>query len=129
MDNASFTIFDCHIIKLPRSQSRTGNITVVENGPGMPFVIQRIYYLYDIPSGESRGAHSHKTMEQLIVAASGSFDITLDDSRSKKTVRPGIWRDIANFSSGAICLVLASSLYNENDYIRDYQAFKQFKKI
>jgi oxalate decarboxylase/phosphoglucose isomerase-like protein (cupin superfamily) len=140
MDNAAFTIVDCTLIELPRIHNRAGNITAVQNGIELPFNVQRIYYLYDIPAGETRGAHGHKNLEQLIIAASGSFDITLDDGRSKKTVqlnkpyvalhvRPGIWRDITNFSSGAICLVLASHLYDELDYIRDYEVFKQFKKI
>ncbi len=140
MDNAAFTISDCTLIELPRIHNRAGNITAVQNGIELPFDVQRIYYLYDIPAGETRGAHGHKNLEQLIIAASGSFDITLDDGRSNKTVqlnkpyvglhiRPGIWRDITNFSSGAICLVLASSLYDEADYLRDYELFKQYKKI
>jgi WxcM-like, C-terminal len=140
MDNAAFTIFDCTLIELPRIHNRAGNITAVQNGIELPFDVQRIYYLYDIPAGETRGAHGHKNLEQLIIAASGSFDITLDDGHSSKTVqlnkpyvglhvRPGIWRDITNFSSGAICLVLASSLYDEADYLRDYELFKQYKKI
>jgi hypothetical protein len=140
MDNAAFTIVDCTLIELPRIHNRAGNITAVQNGIELPFDVQRIYYLYDIPAGETRGAHGHKNLEQLIIAASGSFDITLEDGCSKKTaqlnkpyvalhVKPGIWRDIANFSSGAICLVLASHLYDELDYMRDYEAFKQFKKI
>jgi WxcM-like, C-terminal len=140
MDNAAFTIFDCTLIELPRIHNRAGNITAVQNGIELPFDVQRIYYLYDIPAGETRGAHGHKNLEQLIIAASGSFDITLDDGHSNKTVqlnkpyvglhvRPGIWRDITNFSSGAICLVLASSLYDEADYLRDYELFKQYKKI
>jgi dTDP-4-dehydrorhamnose 3,5-epimerase-like enzyme len=140
MDNTAFTIVDCTLVELPRIHNRAGNITAVQNGIELPFDVQRIYYLYDIPAGETRGAHGHKNLEQLIIAASGSFDITLDDGRSKKTVqlnkpyvglhvRPGIWRDITNFSSGAICLVLASRLYDEADYLRDYGLFKQYKKI
>jgi len=140
MDNSGFTIFDCTIIELPRINNRAGNITPIQNGIDLPFSVQRIYYMYDIPGGASRGAHGHKNLQQLVVAASGSFDITLDDGRSKKTVqlnrpslglyiKPGIWRDITNFSSGAICLVLASSPYIEDDYIRDYEAFKQYKKV
>jgi dTDP-4-dehydrorhamnose 3,5-epimerase-like enzyme len=140
MDKWAYTIFDCNIVTLPRQKSSAGNITAVENAKGLPFTIRRIYYLYDIPGGESRGAHAHKKMEQLVIAASGSFDITLDDGRSKKTmhlnqpgqalhIKPGIWRDITNFSSGAICLALASTLYSEADYIRDYEAFKRLKKV
>jgi len=104
----------------------------------IPFSVKRIYYLYDMPGGESRGAHAHRRLQQVIVAASGSFDITIDDGINKKTVslarpymglhlQPGMWRDLSNFSSGAICLVLASELYDATDYIRDYSDFKQFK--
>jgi oxalate decarboxylase/phosphoglucose isomerase-like protein (cupin superfamily) len=134
------TVYDCNIITLPKIKNRAGNITPINNSVEIPFDVKRIYYLYDIPAGETRGAHGHKNLEQMIIAASGSFDITLDDGYSKKTVqlnkpymalhvRPGIWRDITNFSSGAICLVLASHLYDEMDYIREYEDFKQFKKI
>jgi oxalate decarboxylase/phosphoglucose isomerase-like protein (cupin superfamily) len=109
----------------------------VQNGSDLPFDVRRIYYLYDVPSGSERGGHAHKELYQLIVAASGSFDVILDDSRSKKIVQlnrpdfglmvvPGIWREIVNFSSGAICLVLASSKYEEMDYIRDYLEFKEY---
>jgi dTDP-4-dehydrorhamnose 3,5-epimerase-like enzyme len=140
MDSSTNTIFQCNVIELPRIQSRAGNITAVQNGIELPFDVMRIYYLYDIPGGESRGAHAHRTLEQMVVAASGSFDITLDDGRSKKTVqlnkpnlalhiRPGIWRDITNFSSGAICLALVSNLYDEADYMRDYELFKRYKKV
>ncbi len=132
------TVFDCNIIHLPRIHNRAGNITPVENNRDIPFMIKRVYYLYDIPGGESRAAHGHQKLEQFIVAASGSFDITIDDGLNKKTIqlnrpyiglhiKPGIWRDIANFSSGAICLVLASRLYEEKDYIRDYSVFKKMK--
>lgn len=134
-----FTVFDSSIIQFPRIHNRAGNITPITNKIEVPFDIQRVYYLYDVPGGESRGAHAHKNLEQVIIAASGSFDVTLDDGRNKKTVqlnrpyyglhvRPGLWRDIFNFSSGAICLVLASKLYNPSDYIRDYQEFLIFKK-
>jgi hypothetical protein len=133
------TVFDCDIIHLPKIHNRAGNITVVENELSLPFAVKRVYYLYDIPGGESRGAHGHKILEQLIIAVSGSFDVTLDDSRNKKTVqlnrpyfglhvRPGIWRDLSNFSSGAICLVLASQLYDEKDYIREFVEFSDYKK-
>jgi hypothetical protein len=137
---AETTVFDCNIIHLPRIHNRAGNITPIENGIHIPFDVKRIYYLYDIPGGESRAAHGHKVLEQLIIAASGSFDITIDDGRNKKTVqlnrpyfglhvKPGIWRDISNFSSGAICFVLASTLYDAADYLRDYDQFKQFKSM
>lgn len=128
------TIFDCNIIHLPKIYNPAGSITPVQNNVDIPFATKRIYYLYDIPGGEERGAHAHRTLEQLVIAASGSFDITIDDGRNKKTVslnrpymglhiRPYIWRDISNFSSGAITLVLASQLYDAADYIRDHQEF------
>jgi len=134
-----YTVFDCSIIYLPRIQNRAGNITPVTNLENIPFIIKRIYYLYDMPGGESRGAHAHKKLEQLVIALSGSFDITLDDGRNKKSIHlarpymglhmlPGMWRDINNFSSGAICLVLASELYDEKDYIREYSEFMEYKK-
>lgn len=136
----SSTIYDCSIIHLNKISSleRSGNLTVVENNLHIPFAVKRIYYLYDVPGGESRGAHGHKKLEQLVIAASGSFDLTIDDGISKKTVqlnrpymglniKPGIWRDISNFSSGAICLVLASQEYIEEDYIRDYTEFTKYK--
>ena len=134
------TVFDCSIIHLDRITNRAGNITPVENNIHIPFDVKRVYYLYDIPGGESRAAHGHKLLEQLIVAASGSFDITIDDGINKKTVQlnrpyfglhilPGIWRDISNFSSGAICLVLASTLYDEKDYLRNYANFKNHKSL
>ena len=139
MTSNLYTVFDCSIIYLPRIQNRAGNITPVTNLENIPFVIKRIYYLYDMPGGESRGAHAHKKLEQLVIALSGSFDITLDDGRNKKSVhlarpymglhmQPGMWRDINNFSSGAICLVLASELYDEKDYIREYSEFIEYKK-
>lgn len=134
------TVYNCSIVEFSQHHSdRKGNITVVENGNEIPFDTQRIYYLYDIPGGESRGAHAHKNLQQLIVAASGSFDVTLDDGNVKRTISlnrpyqgllivPGIWRELNNFSSGAICLVLASHLYDENDYIRDYNKYLAYKK-
>jgi WxcM-like, C-terminal len=133
-----YTVFDCSIIHLSRIYNRAGNITPVTNMVSIPFAVKRIYYLYDMPGGETRGAHAHRRLEQLVVAASGSFDITINDGINKKTVslsrpymglhlRPGMWRDLGNFSSGAICLVLASEKYDETDYIREYEDFKKFK--
>jgi hypothetical protein len=138
MNKTNYSVFDCNIIHFPKIYNRAGNITAIQNGIEVPFNVQRVYYLYDVPGGESRGAHAHYDLEQVIIAASGSFDVTLDDGRNKKTVqlnRPyyglhlksGMWRDLSNFSSGAICLVIASDIYKESDYIRDYQAFIDFK--
>jgi hypothetical protein len=138
MKNKNFTVFDCHLIHFPKIHNRAGNITPLQNNIEIPFAIQRVYYLYDVPGGESRGAHAHRTLEQIIIAGSGSFDVTLDDGKNKKTVQlnrpyfglhvlPGMWRDISNFSSGAICLVLASGKYNAADYIREYEEFKAYK--
>ena len=135
----NFNIFDCSIVHFPKIQNRAGNITPIQNNFEAPFAIKRVYYLYDVPGGESRGAHAHKELEQLIIAASGSFDVTIDDGKNKKTfslnrpyfglhLKPGMWRELSNFSSGSICLVLASLLYAESDYIRDYEDFKLFKK-
>jgi len=129
------TVFDCNLLELPKIKNRAGNITAIENNNQIPFVINRIFYLYDIPGGESRGAHAHKECHQFLVAVSGSFEVQLDDGKVKKTVMlnqpfrglhipPGIWASEVNFSSGAICLVLASHVYSENDYIRDYSEFK-----
>jgi hypothetical protein len=140
MGNNRFTIFDCNLIHLNRIQSRRGNLTPVTNMVDIPFAVKRIYYLYDIPGGESRGAHAHKELHQLIIAASGSFDVTLDDGNNKKTIflsrpymglhiYPGLWRDLSNFSSGAICLVLASEFYNSLDYIREYNDFLEYKNL
>jgi len=133
------TVFDCAIIELPRIQNRSGNITAIENNIEIPFDAKRIFYLYDIPGGESRGAHAHKDCYQFLVAASGSFEVQLDDGKVKKTVMlnqpyrglhipPGIWASEVNFSSGAICLVIASHKYNESDYIRNYNEFLEFNK-
>lgn len=133
------TIYDCSIIELDQHHSdRKGNISVVENGVTIPFDVKRTYYLYDIPGGEERGAHAHKELQQLIIAASGSFDVTLNDGKVKRTfflnrpnhglyVVPGMWRELNNFSSGSVCLVLASEIYEEADYIRDYKEFLEYK--
>lgn len=133
-------VYDCTIIELDKHHSeRKGNITVVENCDTIPFEVKRTYYLYDVPGGESRGGHAHKELSQLIIAASGSFTVTLDDGNVKRTFllnRPyqglyivsGIWRILDDFSSGAVCLVLASHGYDEADYIRDYSEFINYKK-
>lgn len=128
------TIYHCSIIQLPGIHDNRGNITVVEGTKNLPFDVKRVFYLYDIPSGESRGAHAHKACHQFLVAAHGSFEMLVDDGINKKIVSlnrpshglhipPGIWAHELNFSSGAICLVLTSHLYDEKDYIRDYQEF------
>lgn len=134
-----FLVSDCSLIELDKHHSdRRGNLTVVENGTTLPFNTKRVYYLYDVPGGASRGAHAHKTLEQFIVAASGSFKVSLDDGINKKTlflnrpyqgicVKPGLWRDLEDFSSGAVCMVLASEVYQPEDYIRDYDAFLGFR--
>ena len=133
------TVYECTIIELDKHHSdRKGNISVVENSKEIPFEVKRAYYLYDVPGGESRGGHAHKELSQLIIAASGSFTVTLDDGRVKRTftlnrpyqglyVVPGIWRTLDDFSSGAVCLVLASHGYDTKDYIRNYDEFIRYK--
>ena len=135
-----YRTFDCSIIELDRHHSdRKGNLSVVENGSTLPFNVKRVYYLYDVPGGESRGAHAHKDLSQLIIAASGSFRVTLDDGKVKRSfflnrpyqglyVKPGIWRDLDD-SSGAVCMVLASDVYLKEDYIRSYDDFLTFRNI
>ena len=124
----------CKIIDLPTIKNPKGNLTFIEAGRHVPFDVRRVYYLYDIPGGEDRGGHAHRALHQLIIAMSGSFDIHLDDGRAKKIVHmnrsyyglyicPMIWREIDNFSSGAVCMALASELYDEADYYRDYDQF------
>ncbi len=131
------TTYDCSVLELPRIKNRAGNITPVHNDIEIPFSVKRIFYLYDIPGGESRGAHAHKGCHQFLIAASGSFDVLLDDGKTKRKIQlnrpymglhipPGIWASEVNFSSGSICLVMASQLYNENDYLRDYQQYLDF---
>lgn len=132
-------VYDCSVIELDKHHHQKGNITVVESNKTIPFDVQRTYYLYDVPGGESRGGHAHKELYQLIIAASGSFTVTLDDGDVKRTfllnrpyqgllVIPGIWRTLDDFSSGSVCLVLASMKYLEEDYIRDYNNFLGYKR-
>ncbi len=132
------TICDCSVIELPKIHNRAGNITPIQELIDIPFNIKRVYYLYDIPGGEIRGGHAHKKLHQLVVATSGSFDILQDDGVSRTTVNlnkpyyglhivPGIWRELVNFSSGSTCLVLASELFDEKDYIRDYDYYLKYK--
>lgn len=133
------SVYDCSVVELDKHHHEKGNITVVESGQTVPFKVKRVYYLYDVPGGESRGGHAHRELRQLIVAASGSFNVTLDDGKVKRTVFlnrpyqallivPGIWRELDDFSSGSVCLVLASHVYDEHDYIRDYKTFLRLKK-
>ncbi|MBQ8939643.1 MAG: WxcM-like domain-containing protein [Paludibacteraceae bacterium] len=133
------TIADCKLIDLRKISDRRGNLTVIEGKQDIPFDAKRVYYLYDVPGGESRGAHAHKELQQLIIAANGSFTITLDDGTSKKSytlnrpyqgllIVPGIWRVLDDFSSGAVLLCLASEHYKEDDYIRNYKEFKKHKQ-
>lgn len=132
------TIFDCDLLYLEQKGDRSGHITAVNNNVEIPFNINRIFYLYDIPGGESRGAHAHKECHQFLIAVSGSFEVLLDDGKTKRQILlnrpdiglhipPGIWASEINFSSGSICLVLASHGYLETDYIRDYNEFLDFK--
>lgn len=133
-------IHNCNVVELSKIHNPAGNITIIQNGKDLPFDVKRLYYLYDVPGGSERGGHAHKGLHQLIVAASGSFDVIIDDGRQKKIIQlnrpnfgllviPGIWREIVNFSSGAICFVLASEKYSEDDYIRHYDEFLTFKKL
>lgn len=136
---SKYNVFDCSMVELDRHHSdRKGNLTVVENGQTLPFDVKRVYYLYDVPGGENRGSHAHKELSQLIIAASGSFTVTLDDGKCKRSfflnrpyqglyVKPGMWRDLEDFSSGAVCMVLASDVYKADDYIRNYNDFIKYK--
>lgn len=132
-------VYDCSIIELLKIENRSGNITPIHGNINVPFEIKRVFYSYDIPGGEARGAHAHKECHQFLVAASGAFEVLLDDGINKRTVLlnrpfyglhipPGIWAAEQGFSSGAICLVLASHVYDEHDYIRQYDDFIKFKK-
>ncbi len=129
------TLDRCGIVELPKITDPRGNLTFIEGGRHVPFDIRRVYYLYDVPGGSERGGHAHKALHQLIVAMSGSFDVLLDDGAGKRRfhlnrsyyglyVCPMIWRELDNFSSGSVCMVLASNLYDEADYYRDYGDFQ-----
>ena len=133
------TIEDCKILELPAIHNRQGNLTPIHSKIDVPFDIKRIYYLYDVPGGAVRGGHAHKELQQLIVSVMGAFDVILDDGSSRKTIHLDrayqglyipkmIWRELENFSSGAICLVLASLTYDEKDYFRDYDEYLRAKK-
>lgn len=133
-------ISDCKIISLPKIQDPRGNLTFIEGGNHIPFDIRRTYYLYDVPGGTVRGGHAHKELQQLIIALSGSFDVILDDGEGKKSfhlnrpylglyVPPMLWRELENFSSGSVCVVLASEKYSEDDYFRDYQAYRKARGL
>lgn len=126
---------DCKIISLPKIQDPRGNLTFVEGGRHIPFPIQRVYYLYDVPGGAERAGHAHKVLHEFIIAMSGSFDVVLNDGEGMKRfhmnrsyyglyVDAMVWRELDNFSSGSVCLVLASDLYDETDYYRDYESFQ-----
>ena len=134
------SVYDCSVIEIDKHHHEKGNLSVIENGKTIPFHVKRVYYLYDVPGGESRGGHAHKELKQFIVAVSGSFDVKLDDGFQKRTytinrpyegllVVPGIWRELDNFSSGSVCLVLASTEYSAEDYIREYDKFIEYKNI
>lgn len=131
------TVFNCSIIELPKHTDRAGNISIVENNINIPFDVKRVFYTYDIPGGVDRGAHAHKECHQFLIAASGSFEVEMDDGINKRTIvlnrpyyglhlPPGIWASEKSFSSGSVCLVLASQGYEEEDYIRSYDDFKTY---
>lgn len=141
MDNPKdINVYGCSVIELPKITDRSGNITPIEAFKNIPFDIKRVFYSYDIPGGESRGAHAHKECHQFLIAASGSYEVLLDDGCNKRTVLlnrpfyglhipPGIWASEQGFSSGSICLVLASLPYQKEDYIRDYDEFLKYKNL
>jgi dTDP-4-dehydrorhamnose 3,5-epimerase-like enzyme len=130
---------DCRVIEIPRHTDSRGSLGVVEGGIHIPFDIRRVYYLYDIPAGQVRAAHGHRMLQQLMVALSGSFEVQVDDGTDRRTFRldrpdrglyvaPGMWRDLNGFSGGAVCMVLASHLYDEADYLRDYDDYLAFAR-
>ncbi|MDD3005470.1 FdtA/QdtA family cupin domain-containing protein [Flavobacterium sp.] len=126
------------LITIPKIEEPRGNLSVIE-GDVIPFEMKRVYYLYDVPSGAERGGHAHKNLQQFLIALSGSFDVILNDGIEQKTItlnkpfeglliNPGIWREINNFSSGSVCLVVASAVFNEGDYIREFDDFLEYKR-
>lgn len=132
------TVYDCNLLELPRVGSPAGNLTVMQHPSTCPFAVRRVYYLYDVPGGSTRGGHAHRELHQLIIAASGSFEVLIDDGHNRRSVPlnrpyhalhivPGIWRELHNFSSGSICLVLASEPYREDDYLRTTRSFTDYK--
>jgi hypothetical protein len=132
------TVYDCSVVELGKIENNQGNLTVVQSNQNVPFDIKRVFYLYDIPGGEARGAHAHRQCHQFLVAVSGCFEVALDDGENQRVVTlnrpfyglhipPGIWAAEQEFSSGSVCLVLASETFNEEDYIRDYEQFKAFR--
>jgi hypothetical protein len=133
------SVSDCKLISIPKSTSRYGNIAIVDSDRLLPFSIKRIYYLYDIPTGKERGGHGHRELKQLLIATSGSFVVELYDGQDRKNVFlnrpdigllvvPGIWRQLSDFASGSVCLVLASDIYSDADYFYDMNLFVDFKK-
>jgi hypothetical protein len=131
-------VFDSTLVYLPQVGDRNGHITAINNGIEIPFEVNRVFYLYDIPGGESRGAHAHRDCHQFLIAVSGAFEVLLDDGNTKRQfllnrpnfglhIPPGIWASEVNFSAGSICLVLASHTYEEQDYIRDYKDFIEYR--
>ncbi len=133
------TVYNCNLLSLPKINYRAGNITVVENNNQLPFDVKRVFYIYDVPGGANRGGHAHKELDQLIVAVSGFFEVLLNDGTNKKNVQlsmpnkalhipPGVWAELHNFSSGAVCLVLASDYYDKDEYIYCFEEFMELKK-
>lgn len=132
------TVFNCDVIELKKNKQKVGSSTSVESGLSFPFEIKRVYYIYDVPGGSDRGGHAHKELEQFIIATSGAFEVVLDDGKNRKTIRldrpnfalhirKGIWRETKNFTSGSTCMVLASEVYAESDYIYDYKEYLKYK--
>ena len=133
------TVKDCLLINFPKIADVRGNLSVIEENKQVPFLIKRVFYLYDVPSGATRGGHAHRKMQELLIALSGSFDVVLDDGVVRKSfflnrphyglyIPPGIWRELENFSSNSIALTLASTIFSEEDYVRNYKLFKKMIK-